>query len=281
MPVEIQGKVYHEFTESNDLLNNVPALRARLKQDGYLFLRNVLDKEALLQIRYDILSKASEYGMIKEGTELMSGIYAGGEVPVTRNFETSRLYREILELPSFNSFGRNPVLSLLYSALLEGETLEHRRRIGRITIPQSFANTTPPHQDFFYIKGTQDTYTNWIPTSECPIELGGLAVLEGSNHEGFRQHVKMSGTGGFGVSEDVLDNAGLRWMTSSFQLGDVLLFHSLTVHKALHNVTPDRMRVSLEYRIQRNGDVIDPSSTVYHMKGAFRENETLSVTESC
>lgn len=261
--------MYGEFEVSNELLHNIPALRTRLKEKGYLFFRELLDKEALLNIRRDMLSLAAKHGLIKEGTSLISGIFAGGETELKKTFETSRLYREILDLESFNAFGRNPILSLLYSGLLQAETLEHRRRIGRITFPGSFAQTTPSHQDLFYIKGTQETYTNWIPTSDCPSELGGLAVLEGSNHLSVLQHVRMSGTGGNGIPNDVLEQSGLRWVTTDFRLGDLLLFHSMTVHKALHNVTEDRLRVSLEYRIQRKDDEIDPSSMALHMQGSF------------
>lgn len=254
----------HEFEESNPRLNNVPVLRERLKEKGYLFFRGILDKEALLQIRGDMLRLCEPYGLIREGTDPIDGIHSGS-TELNGKFETSPLYREILELPSLNAFGRNPVLMLLYSGLLESEVLEHRRRIGRVTTPKSYAQTTPSHQDLFYIKGTAETYTNWIPTGNCPRELGGLALLEGSNHLGVLEHVKMVGTGGFGIPEEVTDQSGLRWLSSDFQLGDFLMFHSTTVHKALHNETEDRLRVSLEYRIQRNGDDIDPWSLQSHM----------------
>lgn len=264
---------YDEFETSNRWLNDIPALRQRLKEQGYLFFRNVLDKQALLTVRRDILELANRHGMIKEGTDPIDGIYKGGAHLSSYKFETSRLYREILDIPSFNAFGQNPVLMLLYSGLLDAEVLEHRRRIGRLTFPQSFGNTTPPHQDFLYIKGSKETYTNWIPAGDCPHELGGLAILEGSNHLGIREHVPMSGTGGYGVPHEVCAATGLRWLTSDFELGDLLLFHSGTIHKALDNVTEDRLRVSLEYRIQRKDDIIEPGSMQYHMKGAFGDAE--------
>ena len=81
----------------------------------------------------------------------------------------------------------------------------------------------------------------------------------------------MSGTGGHGIVDEKYAAYNLRWLTTDFRLGDLLLFHSHTLHKALHNVTKDKLRVSLEYRYQRKGDDIDPSSTEYHMKGAFQE----------
>jgi hypothetical protein len=37
-------------------------------------------------------------------------------------------------------------------------------------------------------------------------------------------------------------------------MGDVLVFHSLTVHGALTNRTADRLRISADFRYQRAGD---------------------------
>jgi len=42
------------FVESNDLSNDGEALRGRAERDGYLFLRNWVDKEAVLAARRDI-----------------------------------------------------------------------------------------------------------------------------------------------------------------------------------------------------------------------------------
>ena len=37
--------------------------------------------------------------------------------------------------------------------------------------------TTPPHQDPWYIGGTQEVWTAWVPVGDCPDEFGGIAVL--------------------------------------------------------------------------------------------------------
>jgi ectoine hydroxylase-related dioxygenase (phytanoyl-CoA dioxygenase family) len=130
---------------------------------------------------------------------------------------------------------------------------------------------TPPHQDYFYIKGTPDTYTCWIPAGDCPEELGGLAVMPGTNQLGMLRHEPMQGTGGHGVSHERCEEMGKPWLTADFKTGDLLLFHGHTLHKALDNRTEDRLRVSLEYRFQRKKDDIDPGSMAIHMNGAFEQ----------
>lgn len=264
-----------ELESSTGLINNIGALRAKLQEEGYLFFRGLLDVRELTAIREDILSVAKEYGLVKEDTVLNDGIYSGSPLLESRKFETSPLYRQILELPSFNAFGQHPLLSLLFTGLLDSEIIEHRRRIGRITFPQSFKNTTPPHQDTFYIKGTPNTYTCWIPAGDCPSELGGLAVLPRTNHLGVMlEHEPMAGTGGHGIPHEKCDSLGEKWRTTNFKAGDLLMFHGLTVHKALDNRTADRMRVSLEYRFQAKNEAIDPSSQMYHMQTSFEAQES-------
>jgi hypothetical protein len=263
-----------ELESSTGQVNDIPALRRKLQEEGYLFFRGILDVNALTQIRGDMLELTAAEGYVDAGQPLLDGLHSGKPFADARGFELSPLYRKILDLPSFNAFGRHPTLSLLFSGLLEAEIREHRRRIGRITFPGSFKNTTPPHQDYFYIRGTQDTYTCWIVTGDCPPELGGLAVMPRSNRLGFLQHEKMQGTGGHGVSHERCAELGLPWLTTGFRAGDLLLFHGLTLHKALDNATADRLRVSLEYRFQRAADPIDPGSTEYHMKGAYDQLDT-------
>ena len=46
----------------------------------------------------------------------------------------------------------------------------------------------------------------------------------------------------------------LRWVTTDFAAGDVLIFNSLTVHAALHNVTEFDLRLSVDYRYQLEGE---------------------------
>ena len=46
--------------------------------------------------------------------------------------------------------------------------------------------------------------------------------------------------------------------------GDVLLFHSLCVHRGVPNTTPDRVRLSVDYRYQGISQPITPGSLLPH-----------------
>src|SRR5205823_13078506 len=93
--------------------------------------------------------------------------------------------------------------------------------------------TTAAHQDHWYIRGTPATYTVWTPLGDCPIELGGLAILRGSHRGGFIEHRLNAEKkyAGHGLDDDQTP-AG-EWLAGDFAVGDFLLFHSFTIHKAL------------------------------------------------
>ena len=55
-------------------------------------------------------------------------------------------------------------------------------------------------------------------------------------------------TRGLGGMAMDIDKVPGDWVTTDYRLGDALIFHSLTVHKALPNQSPDRFRLSVDYR---------------------------------
>jgi hypothetical protein len=48
----------------------------------------------------------------------------------------------------------------------------------------------------------------------------------------------------------------LRWVTTDYGAGDVILFHSKTVHAALHNASELFMRLSVDFRYQLEGEAL-------------------------
>jgi ectoine hydroxylase-related dioxygenase (phytanoyl-CoA dioxygenase family) len=58
--------------------------------------------------------------------------------------------------------------------------------------------------------------------------------------------------------------SGLEWHASDFELGDVVMFHAYTIHRALPNQTADRLRLSIDNRYQRDGEAIEPGSMQTH-----------------
>ncbi len=240
------------------------ALRTQMDEYGYLFFRALLPAEVVLQVRRDVMEILYAAGWLDPRYDIMEGIAAPGIEPkVEGQREYAAVYRQILQSPRFHDFPTHPALMALARTLLDGEVMVHPRRIGRITFPGSVKNTTPAHQDYFYIRGSVETYSCWTPLGACPIELGGLAVLPGSHRQGFLEH-NVSHPGAVGGRGVAVDESSAVWHTDNFGIGDVLFFRSYTIHKALPNLTPDRLRLSTDNRYQVNIDEIDPSALRPH-----------------
>ena len=132
--------------------------------------------------------------------------------------------------------------------VINGPVLPHPQKIARLWFPKYTDHTTPIHQDFVHFQGVYDTYTCWAPVGDCPIDLGGLAILPGTHKiNAVHEHHFSLGAGALAIREEELPD---NWVTTDYEIGDSLIFHSLTVHQALPNVTEDRLRVSLDNRYQ-------------------------------
>ena len=129
-----------------------------------------------------------------------------------------------------------------------GETLPHPKKIARLWFPQYLEHTTPMHQDFVHFQGSLETLTFWSAIGDCPIELGGLALVPRFHKiDRVIDHHFSLGAGGLAIEERELDG---EWHSIDYELGDALIFPSLTVHRALPNRTQDRLRISLDNRYQ-------------------------------
>ncbi len=236
-----------DFLVSNDAFDNPDELRRRANRDGYLFFRGLLENSAFLNVRRQILELCKDAGWLADGSALMDGIAAPGVKWVEPQPEFMKVYYEIMKLEDFHALAHTPVLLDVYQKLFGEEALVHARNIARIIFPTNTKFTTPAHQDWIHIQGTTETYTAWIPLSDCPRELGGLAILVGSHKEGLLTHQDAYGAGGAGIDTEKLP---YKWAGSEFKLGDFVTFHSMVVHKGLHNISPDRLRLSVDFRYQ-------------------------------
>jgi hypothetical protein len=65
---------FEPFRDSTDHLNVGEILRARLAEDGYLFLRGLLPREAILAVRGRLLNKAAQSGWLAQDSPVAVGI---------------------------------------------------------------------------------------------------------------------------------------------------------------------------------------------------------------
>ncbi|MEQ8841490.1 MAG: phytanoyl-CoA dioxygenase family protein [Acidimicrobiales bacterium] len=238
---------------SNELLGAPDRLRQRLADDGYLYFEQILPVEKLRRIREQITGVLAGAGWIAGGDEQLDARVI--RTPVREGEDDFwEPLAGVQKLQSFHEFGHDPVLTDLMHQVVGSTAFAHPLKICRMIFPEFEAISTPPHQDFPNNQGTEGLTATWIPLSDVPVALGGLAILRGSHRWGPLPLETHLGAGNrcAQLPLDMLEQC--RWVTTEFTLGDVLVFPSLTVHASRHNLSANAMRLSIDYRWQREGE---------------------------
>ena len=243
-----------ELRVSNDISEDSDALRQRLDEEGYLFFKHLQDADALLNLRREMLTVMQEGGWLVAGTDPIDGIADVSQQCTEGDLGYTDVYHEVYKIEAFHRIAHRPEVVDMVAKIAGRPVMPHPQKIARLWFPKYTDHTTPTHQDFVHFQGNFETYTCWAPVGDCPIELGGLAVIPGShkvNH--VLDHHFSLGAGSLSINEEDLHG---QWHSTDYEVGDTLIFPALTIHKALPNVTEDRLRVSLDNRYQAIGDTI-------------------------
>jgi hypothetical protein len=266
-----------DFVDSTDMLADPAALRDRADNLGYLFFGGLLPAGELAVVRRRFLEVLHRRGWLAAGAGLMDGIVDAQAFAAVPREDLdfcgvgvgAGAYREVQHIEEFHRLAHHPNLLGVFAALFDAPTLPHPRNIARIMIPGPGAVSTPPHQDFIHVQGSQHTWTAWFPLGDCPMALGSLSVLVGSHREGVLSYKQAVGAGGL---EAYLCDLDYAWAVGDFAVGDVLIFTSQTVHRALPNQYADRIRLSCDFRYQAADGPIEPRSLQPHCQVDSWEN---------
>ena len=262
---------FGELRSSSDIIGHAATLRARLEEDGYLYLPGFFARQGILAVRARLTAQLAAMNCLDETRPAFEAVVN----PALRG--------KRFDLPQTNSdmdrvvFGA-PLLSF-YEALL-GEQIRHFdfkwiRAVGP-------GHGTHPHCDLPYMgRGTRNLLTCWIPYGDVPLDLGGLMVLENSHLQSERirayldtdvdsycenrpkEVAKVKEGGGWSHPGWLSTNPvslrqklGGRWLTADWKAGDFITFRMDLVHGSLDNHT-DQIRLSSDTRYQRASEPID------------------------
>jgi hypothetical protein len=225
------------------IADDAAALRGRADEDGYLFFRDSLEQEAVLALRHEVLERCSRRGWL----DPFAPVDEGRCLPWARLGASDDawvdLQRELHVLPEFAALRRAAFVLGVLERLFGEPPLDGQGDTCRLMSPEARELTTRPHQDRFYVRRSDRLWTVWIPLGDCPVALGGLAVLPGSNKNGLLPH---SGEGDGRQGADVSPDS--TWAIADYDCGDVLMFGCFTLHRAAENTTQNELRVSADFR---------------------------------
>lgn len=255
--MEFEGPYLGELRDANDILDDVDALRARMAEDGYLLIRGLHDRADVVAARKVFLNKLSETAQLAEGRGIdeavirtgSNGAFWGGRREVTHDEAVLRVIEG------------EPVMRF-FAGFLGGDVVTYDYKWIRVVGRPQF---TGAHYDVVYMgRGTKDVYTCWTPFSDIGFENGPLAICVGSHR--FDKVKETYGTmdvdrdrvdGWFSSDpREIVEKFGGRWMTTSFGMGDAIIFGMFTMHGSLNNES-DRFRISSDTRYQLASEPID------------------------
>ncbi|MBM3213973.1 phytanoyl-CoA dioxygenase family protein [Candidatus Poribacteria bacterium] len=255
--LELGGKYLGSLRESNDVVGDPSALRARLEEDGYLLIRRLHDPAKVQAARRVYLENLKAGGKLDPARPMDEGAIAEGQ----RGAFLGGV-KAISHKPDFLALVEAPELMQFFADLLDGPSLTYDFKWLRAL---GTGDNSGLHYDIPYMgRGTLDVYTVWTPLGDVPYDHAPLALLEGSQHfekiketygkmDVDRDHV----TGNFSNDPiDVIDQYGGRLLTSEFQAGDALIFGMFLMHCSLNN-EQKRFRLSCDTRYQRADEPVD------------------------
>jgi ectoine hydroxylase-related dioxygenase (phytanoyl-CoA dioxygenase family) len=235
------------------LLGDRAALAEQMSRDGYLYFDNALDVDKLTRLRRAMLDALRSVGWIDPESVLMRG--RSSIRPVREGSDDFfEGYDAIQRLEPLHELAHDEKLTAIMEDVVGEGAFPHPLKIARLIFPAHFEISTPPHQDYPNNQGTESLTATWIPLGDLPSEMGGLAILRGSHRYGVLPLTAHSGAGNrcAVLPPRLLEEC--RWVTTDFSMGDVLVFPSHTVHAARHNNSEFWMRLSVDFRFQREGE---------------------------
>jgi len=255
---------------------SLDVLRRRYREQGYLWLRGLLDPAEVVGFRRRYFEAMRETGLVAPGSDPALGLHAGGP---ESGPAVGRVMLAVVRWAEYEAFCRSRAIVRFYEEFLGGPVFLHQRKLVRHTRPGD-PGCTGAHYDLVYLRGGTDRLcTSWIPIGDTPIEMGGLAYLEGSDAFGRRLEAQYAeraadlppeervkafnrAMAGGWLTKDLptlAADAGLRWLVADYEAGDMVVHSPYMIHASTMNTDArGRLRLSTDIRYQAADDRIDP-----------------------
>jgi ectoine hydroxylase-related dioxygenase (phytanoyl-CoA dioxygenase family) len=254
-----QGRIMKPFQEIRTSEITQRSLQDELGSRGYALIREVLPHVDVARVLGDVTGIASRAGWLVAGHDPVDRIADASAACGDPDPSFKNAYQEIFSLESFHALPHHPALMRVMNMIAGEQVLLHPKPIGRLIFPCCDRLTVHAHQDYRFMNGDPECFTVWIPLHDCPTDMGPLQILEGSHRFGFQKHEDEN----LHVPEIPAGQAmGDEWVGGQINAGDVLIFHSLTVHAASPNRS-NRLRVSIDCRFQDYRHALNPANLAF------------------
>ncbi len=268
VPIDLSEKAFGELRDSSNDLDDLPALKQRMAGEGYLLLRGLLDRDQIMDARRIVVNELLKDGLINPDYPVM-------QARANKRARKYLIREDLGRSPVIQKLGRAGRMVEFFTGFLGGHVSPFDYVWVRTVGP---GKAERPHCDIVYMgRASQNLYTSWIPLGDVRRTEGALMILESSHllselkdgywrmdvdRLGFFDNVRIKHGGlvfGGGYSMNpakVQKEFGLRWLTTDFRGGDVLIFSPFTMHCTLDNAS-DRIRLTMDARYQLASEPVD------------------------
>jgi len=258
--MEFGGPDLVELRDSSDVVDDGEALRARMREDGYLFIRGFHDPETVRTAKRDVLEDMADQGMLDPTEPIEEAVVHPDIDSVGWDMNRGRRWTRY---DTAETLATGDTTMTFMERFLGAHPFDLDYRWGRAKARGDF---TEFHADIAYMNyGTDRLYTKWQPLCDCPLDRGPLVVCPGSHtHEGFQETYGQLDADADDIdpmladdAADIADIFDRPLATTNFEAGDALIFNVRTLHGSLTNRT-DRYRISIDNRYQSIREPTDP-----------------------
>ena len=239
-------------------------LRNSLNNDGYLLLREVIDKNSITKARNDVFEKLNNVDELTD--PFYEGISSGRSRRDELHKDRGDFWENVSNTESLRKITNGNILQGVFSRIFGISSIGFDFIFLRAVSGGKF---THMHCDAgFFTRKTQKVLTCWLVFTDITIDKGPLFIIEGSHkfsdiktkYNGFdvdiHKHMKAT------IDTDPITFAKQRnskILTTQFRPGDALIFGMYTVHGTFENYANDKkIRLTCDIRFQPNNEIKDP-----------------------
>ena len=152
-------------------------LRHRALSDGYVFLRRLLPRAAVMALRRQAIAACRELGLLDAHDRWCGGRFGDGSgTGAYTDARWLQLQQRLFSRPEFIGLENHPSLRGVVAHILEATPASGRGSVCRLAPPSRCQAPTAMHRDYEYIPGSTQLWIAWLPLGDCPLEVGPLAV---------------------------------------------------------------------------------------------------------
>ena len=212
-------------------------MRTSWDRDGYLTLPGFLDKFEMEELNQRLMQ------FIRDRVPHMSPKHAFYED--SKDLSTLKQMQDLHMYDSFfmnflNTSRLKKIAQILLGTEVLGKTVEYFNKSARVGKP------TPPHQDnYYFMLDPPNAVTMWLSLEKVDIENGCVRYIPGSHLGGMRPHNRSNVLGFSQGIADYGDQDIASEIIMPAESGDLLIHHSMTIHRADGNKSDSRTRKAL------------------------------------